>query len=245
MFVFCRCCGERTVELFRRNNIARLGNVSTIDISHEPFCRTVEEMLRLALDLPGPFLALDADVFVVDASPIWDNAHRHYCNFRVRDKFRRIVEAGVHLFSKPMIEAMWRVFETVDRQNTLFVTRPEGFVTLKALAQTHHKVVVARTAIGLHDFSQFRRDIFHKYVYRGWRDDRRYYLRKVFAEWHTFSDVDYRVAESAIRWAWQARVRELSRTDGHRLFQEFDFDEKPEDISESELRDMKVAAERI
>jgi hypothetical protein len=167
--------------------------------------RPFSEALRRSLQIDyscDAVVFMDADCLITeDIADVLRSEHRPYVDSVVLDRFRGYVQAGVHLTRIDVVRAMRKV---QVRESTQFVVSAEHVVRRAAMHRLGLRHARRPLPI-LHDFFQFHRDIFAKYVLRELRCRTPYQRLKLAAhheEWELAgSDADYDVARRAIAYS--------------------------------------------
>ncbi len=229
---------ERTYPFFATVNAELLGADKVLSFTGQPFFNTLKKMLEtLAEEDDDYFLTVDADMLITGREIVLSYLLRHYdyVDFHVFDKFRGTQQGGPHLYSKRMIHAMAETRRKIAHEQE-FIKRPEGYTKMLALQREGLRGCVERQVVAHHDYAQYHKDLFYKYIYRGWRT-RMQDAQKWFEQWEKQQDIDFQVAKKAIEWSWEHPLtlfpQGLSKTQA--FFETFGFVEKPARIERSEL----------
>lgn len=198
-----RTVGERTsqaayelaIEHIRPNEVHVIENV-------RPFSEALRRSLQIDFSCDA-VLFMDADCLITeDISDVLRSQQHPYVDSLVLDKFRGYVGAGVHLTRIDVVQAM-RDVEIPSEDRELVISAEH---VVRRAAMRHLGLPYARQPLPiLHDFFQFHRDVFAKYVLRELRC-RTPYLRLKLAAYHEAweqdpHDVDYHVARQAIAYS--------------------------------------------
>jgi len=201
---------ERTLYPFMYHNIEMLQPDEVFIITEQPFSNNFKKMLKICKDNSADLiLALDADLYITDTKPIKKHFDKDYCDFSFIDKFRdNKCQGGLHLYSKKIIKQLWNFCLEREVKDEESLKRPEGGVVSSLFKNKNIKPLIEQSAIGYHDFYQFREDIFYKYAYRGWREMASK-CRGWFDSWKDKKDKDYIVAKKGIEWAWSHSIKDF------------------------------------
>ncbi|MEE4380258.1 MAG: hypothetical protein V2J55_22450 [Candidatus Competibacteraceae bacterium] len=231
---------ERTHPLFAQVNAESLDADKVLKFTGQPFFNTFREMLETLVEQDDDyFLTVDADMLITDSETVrsYLTTEYDYVDFHVVDKFRGIQQGVPHLYSKRMLHAMVEARRDIAHEQE-FIKRPEGYTKGVALYRSGFKPHIEKRAVAHHDYAQYRRDVFYKYLYRGWRTQRED-AQTWFARWEAEQDLDFQVAKTAMEWSWQHPLSDFPQgmtKDGARtLFENLDLAEKPSRIEHSEL----------
>jgi hypothetical protein len=137
--------------------------------------------------------------------PFLERNTQPYLDCYVQDKFRGQIHCGIHLTRLDVVQAMRQV--EVDPTNKDYVLRPEFYIREQALKSMGLVRVFKPFAI-LHDFAQYYKDVFSKYVVREFRSRSPHHQTQLAALRQTWqqqatTDLDYQVAIAAIDYARQ------------------------------------------
>lgn len=180
-----RQADERTAKpcLEQIRSACGVGSATIIVIEADPFRTAVRLMLESAGE--NGVLAVDADVSVSDDSQIgesefqkalrWLEADRpEHVNFLVRDRFRGVVPAGVHWHGPKVVRGMLRLLESGWHKSpqaaARYALRAESTLSLEACRILGVSPTPYEAPVGQHDYGQWYRDLWGKYLSRGWRD---------------------------------------------------------------------------
>ncbi|MCB1157766.1 MAG: hypothetical protein H7A25_16540 [Leptospiraceae bacterium] len=168
----------------------------------KPFSLAVEKSLQI--DYDADFVVfMDADCLILeDIRPYLEENDRPFIDCYVLDKFRGHIHCGVHITRVDLVRAMKAV--ELSKYDVRYMLRPES--------RTRHLALKANNWLKhfesfhiLHDFEQYYKDIFSKYVLRELRSRKshsREDLAKRIEEWKANqNDLDYKVALAAINYA--------------------------------------------
>ncbi|NJN45728.1 MAG: hypothetical protein HC808_03735 [Candidatus Competibacteraceae bacterium] len=240
MILAVRYRHERTHPLFAEANAKLLGADRVLTFTGEPFFNTFREMLATLVEQDDDrFLTVDADMLVTDGETVrsYLTLEYDYVDFHVVDKFRGIQQGGPHFYSKRMLQAMVEARHDIAHEQE-FIKRPEGYTKGVALYRSGYKPHIEKSAVAHHDYAQFRRDLFYKYLYRGWRTSRED-AQTWFAQWAQEQDVDFQVARAAMEWSWRHPLADfpqgITKDQVRELFESLGFTEKPSRVGHSEL----------
>jgi len=220
---------ERTFLNYSLHNIEVIKPDEIFVITDQPFSKTFMKMLTICKHTASDvFIALDADLYIENVNALNDNIHREYCDSLVIDKFRGPSPAGLHIYSKKLMEKM--IQHQHDKDIDLErVKRPESDFVWKILKLYNISFYRSDVIIGHHDFHQFREDIFYKYVIRGWRTMASE-CKEWFKDWEKKDDEDYIVARRAIEWCWENKIQNypngIIKQDLKKIFRSYKFQEK-------------------
>ena len=212
-----RTVGERTSRLALELALKNIAPHKVHVIENvRPFARAVRQMLTL--DYDGDFVVfVDADCLILeDMTPFLQENTRPYVDSYVLDKFRGRVHAGVHVTRIDVVRAMSQV--KVSRGDKGYALKPESRIRDLALWELDEIKTFRRFRI-LHDFFQYYRDIFAKYLSRGlrsWKHHNRIKLDVTMGDWPD-DDLDFVVARRAVDYARSAIGLEHSAVDLARL----------------------------
>ncbi len=245
VLVFLRHNNERTKELSFTKLLENYKNISVI--TNSPFYKTFSKMLKIAGHVNYDyFLSIDADVVLLNSGEIEKSISSgvDYMDFMVLDKFRYVVPAGIHLYSKKMISLMFKNFNP-NKMSLEDIKRPEGNTVRKCCDKYDIPFLRNKIPIGLHDFMQFRSDVFYKYVYRGWRESRNQ-TNKWFVQWDKINnDEDYLAAKNGILHSYKINLNSItSGITKNEVMKEFDLLALPEmesKISKDEIAKSEAA----
>lgn len=239
MFVFFRHNNERTKADSFDRVVGTYKNISLITDS--PFYRTFNKMLKIANHVNYDyFLSIDADVILFNYDEIEKSVASgvDYMDFLVLDKFRGVVPAGVHLYSKKMIGLMFSNFNK-NSMSVEDIKRPESNTVRKCCDKYGIPFLRNKIPVGIHDFMQYRSDIFYKYVYRGWREPTTK-TEEWFTTWDNHpTDIDFTAAKSGILHSHTLDIKKVeSGLPKNAVMPEFEslaLQEKEREISKEEL----------
>ncbi len=196
-----RTIGERSAKLaldFACKNIEP-NNVYIIE-NIRPFSQAVRQMLRI--DYDSDFVVfMDADCLILEDMRqfLQTNTWPHIDGY-ILDKFRGRVHAGIHITRIDIVRAMQRT--KIPEGDKKYILKPESKLRSIALRELNQGEAFKKFRV-FHDFFQFYRDIFAKYMLRELRS-RKYYnrikLNLNMQDWPD-NDVDYIVARRAIDYA--------------------------------------------
>lgn len=198
-----RTVGERTsqaayelaVEHIRPDEVHVIENV-------RPFSEALRRSLQIDFSCDA-VVFMDADCLITeDITGVLQSEQRPYVDSLVLDKFRGYVQAGVHLTRIDVVQAM-RDVEIPDEDKELVISAEH---VVRRAAMRRLGLPYARRPLPiLHDFCQFHRDIFAKYVLRELRCRTPYQRLKLDSyheDWELNPhDVDYQVARQAIAYS--------------------------------------------
>jgi hypothetical protein len=198
-----RTIGERTsqaayelaIEHIRPDEVHVIENV-------RPFSVALRRSLQIDFSC-DTVVFMDADCLITeDITNVLQSEQRPYVDSLVLDKFRGYVGAGVHLTRIDVVQAM-RDVEIPDADRELIISAEH---VVRRAAMRRLGLPYARRPLPiLHDFFQFHRDVFAKYVLRELRCRTPYQHLKLAAyheEWEQDpNDVDYQVARQAIAYS--------------------------------------------
>ncbi|MEZ5581428.1 MAG: hypothetical protein R3F37_00310 [Candidatus Competibacteraceae bacterium] len=240
MILAVRYHHERTHPLFAEANAKLLNADRVLTFTGQPFFDTFGAMLETLVEQDDDrFLTVDADMLVTDSETVrrYLTPEYDYVDFHVVDKFRGIQQGGPHCYSKRMLHAMAEARRDIAHEQE-FIKRPEGYTKGVALYRSGFKPHVERRAVAHHDYAQYRRDVFYKYLYRGWRTSPED-AHAWFAQWAHEHDADFQVARTAMEWGWQHPLadfpRGITKDQVSALFDSLAFTEKSSPIEHAEL----------
>jgi hypothetical protein len=198
-----RTVGERTsqaayelaIEHIRPDEVHVIENV-------RPFSEALRRSLQIDFSC-DTVVFMDADCLITeDITDVLQSEQRPYVDSLVLDKFRGYVGAGVHLTRIDLVQAM-RDVEIPDDDREL-VIGAEHVVRRVAMRRLGLPFAYRPLPV-LHDFFQFRHDVFAKYALRELRCRTPYQRLKLVSyqeDWELAPhDVDYQVARQAIAYS--------------------------------------------
>lgn len=215
-FICYRTAGERTESANLDILFDAFPDREIVRLAVEPFRDAVGEMLRIAGD--RGVLAVDADVELTRPDLVLGGLEYPETTYWVQDRFRGPVPAGVHWHSAPVVREMRELFPSGDKKiRHAFERRPESALMFAALAKLGADEQQVKKAVGRHDHNQWYRDIWAKYLYRGWRDgaNAARYTSKLDER-----DPEERVALLGIKDSREIPLRHYGRQELWRLFKE-------------------------
>ncbi|MGK7903709.1 MAG: sulfotransferase [Hormoscilla sp.] len=171
----------------------------------KPFSKAVQQMLAINYDCDFVVFA-DADCLIFeDMVPFLQDNNLPYVDCYVLDQFRGHIHCGVHITRIDVVRTMQKIKTPEgDRQ---YVLRPESSTRNLALRQLNQGKAFKHFQI-FHDFFQYYRDIFVKYVIRELRDRKGYLEAKLKvnqADWKKQSEDreerDFIVANYAVNYS--------------------------------------------
>jgi len=208
-----RTVGERTSGLaldFALKNLAP-DKVHVVE-NVRPLWQAVRRMLSIDYDCDF-VVFVDADCLILeDMKPFLQENTLPFVDSYVLDKFRGRVHAGVHIARIDVVRAMSQV--EVPEGDQGYVLKPESGIRDLALRNLGETKTFRRFRI-LHDFLQYYRDIFTKYVLRELRSRKHHNRTKLnltMRDWAD-DDLDFVIARRAVDYARSAIGAEHSAAD--------------------------------
>ena len=175
-----RHVGERTLKEATRRAIKCFGEENVVQINETPFFQAVIKTFELGEECSSKkfLLALDADVLLTEdacslISQEWEKYKQKYTSlfrldYLVRDKFRGRVYAGCHLYLNEYSRNVVSFLK--NKENSPTQKRPESS-NVKAFASAFGlKSKDGKAIVGVHDFDQYYKHIYVKYLNRAIRD---------------------------------------------------------------------------
>lgn len=230
--VVVRSVGERTTDACIQSIVAQGFERNQITVvTAYPFSNALRVSLEAGLDAGKEWtLIVDADVLLRDdaVERLFKYASRrpeNICEIHglVLDKFfNKFRLAGNHLYRTNKIEQVLKKISN-DRK----ITRPETHA-LNAMAQSGSPFEKIALVVGIHDFEQYRRDIFRKCFLQAHKHLQ--YSEALISYWrqHVEFDDDYRVALAGYAFGVQYEPDNFADAADHALNSAFENLELPE-----------------
>jgi len=238
--------GERTHELSLRYH-ARLFPNTRICVTGSPTRAQVDnlpDLVSAVAEAGTPVLVLDSDIFLARPELILElidkvEAGAHHIKAALQCRFLGPVYRGALLFSAPMGAALRRAYASHAWDQPSFILRPLRTIIELAMAELRCDSTQdfdPRIA-GVHDYAQYRCHLFHKLIYRGWREDQRQ-MRSLAEQWQTSTDLDLRVAASGLEYSFTRSPTHLGYAQIQAAFEKLNIPEKQPVVSASEWREI-------
>lgn len=167
LFVVLRSANERSVPLARM--ALEREKASYVQIEEYPFSAALKKMFSIAKDNPAKYLlALDADVILHEGAltkiiqEADKRSHFFFLDFFVMDKFRGKCCSGCHLYVNHYSNDLLNYLNDD-------ATRPENQLVLNFSTTHQIKMLKSPLVVGLHDYEQYYRDLYAKYLRRALR----------------------------------------------------------------------------
>lgn len=199
-----RTVGERTSEIALSLAIKNIQPYQVHIIENvKPFSLAVQQMLETKYTCDF-VVFMDADCLIMEDMTSFLKANTlPYVDCYVLDKFRGKIHCGVHITRIDVVQAMQKV--KLPQDDPQYVLRPESRIRDLAMRQLKLEKTFISFRI-FHDFCQFYRDIFTKYVLRELRSRTDYQQAKLNfnqEDWEIQNpkDQDFWVAKYAIAYA--------------------------------------------
>ncbi len=201
--VVIRSIGERTESLCYRSICTQSSKPANIEyvIGEKPFSQALEKSLLKALDMGSKWsLIVDADLVLLNdsLSVMLKHAERagdmvFRVNPKIYDKFLGFPTfGGPHLYRTKYVEEALKHIQSDE-----VTTRPETDMC-RAVARKGLRLVNVNNVVALHDYEQFYKDIYRKYVFRSVKmlSIVRYLINRFY--FMSFVDADFKVALSGL-----------------------------------------------
>ena len=207
MYFIIRQSGERTATpciSFHRDLFSDMRTVVHGDSNGSNFENLIDLLQHMGRH-SQPCLMIDADIFVLDRQPMLDAMssinHRHHVKFLVHCRFFGKVYRGAYAFSEELVHLMAKkaAERDFDVDDPLILQRPSRYFVEEGLRQLGRNPADDGSAavVGIHDFAQFRLHIFHKMVYRAWRE-RPEDIANWSRQWKASPDPELQVAAAGL-----------------------------------------------
>jgi hypothetical protein len=249
MILVIRQSGERTTQLaiehhsklFPEFKLLVFGKPGTS--SHQ----NVIGLIQHIADLKGPFLTLDSDIFVSNSSRIRQLIEtslpvKHHIKCLLNCYFFGPVYRGALLFSDEILQQL--IKETLSPSllsSEKFIIRP--FRTLIEEAMKKMNLNPENDSdteiVGIHDFFQYRKHIFHKMINRAWREPADI-INPLIERWSNHPQIDLQVAAAGLKVGSAHFPKELTHYDVEKQFLQMGFEEKENQLDEGELNSLRI-----
>lgn len=214
---------ERSMDVFIDNNLKLLKPNKVIYIAEEPFSNTWRECIRRCKEIDFKHcLMMDADTYIIEREYVLDNLNTDfYSEFCFYDKFRGKHIGGLHYYNKETMDGLYEYFKQDELFKTDLWFLDSEWATIRQFCidngygkkekkggfNRKEKIIL------FHDYCQYRKDIVYKYVYRGWRDNRKQSLGYI-NEWSRHEDEDFIMAAKGLEWALNTDTKNFKSNDG-------------------------------
>jgi hypothetical protein len=233
--IVLRSCGERTADAALESIRRSMPNVACAHVygasPHDAALQTVKCMKSFVTDHTS-FLILDGDTILYEGKPVLENMDVPLARFILVDRFEKSRHYfGPRLISSSLVAALCEACESVEK-NREWYCDPMG-VLLKATGVEEKKM---HQTLGLHDYMQFHRDIFRKFIYRGWRLNDSDLFSRFSHRLRQDDTLESRAARAGLRFSQeQSHLSELGSKDGKAHFATTQMRECPPMIDTQEL----------
>lgn len=236
--VLFRRCKERSADMFIEYNKSVLSYDFCQTITSPTHYEMVCNMIDWAKDIDFDYLiAVDADAYIIDTTPLYNNFDKIFCHFYNIDAFRKssLRPCAIHLYSKEFMNLMSEVpKEELDGYRFAY---PEGAF----IDRIHKQLGIRKRArdfnfVGTHDYCQYRKDIFYKYVLRAWRQ------KRLPAEWKSAwiqdGSYDSQAALEGCQLGLNIKPHDINKEAIYSAFKALGIPEKESTITTSEIDHM-------
>ncbi len=249
---------ERTMAKYMEHNVKVLKPDEVVYVSDEPFTKTWKRCLEIAKekDFEHCFM-VDSDIYIINGEYVQECLNTDfYLEFEVHDKFTGPRVCGFHYYNKPTMDGMAEYMTDKDFMASKEWLEDAEWATIRRYCIENGYGEKERIGgffkrdqtAALHDYNQYFKDIFYKYVYRSWRvtEDR---AAKHIGQWEHTTDKDFFVAREGLKWGLEnplenfTQSQGLLHTDVDKAFWALGVEEKSDMVSSEEIASMKAHAE--
>jgi hypothetical protein len=239
-----RNSGERTTDLSFKyhQKLFPRARLFLTGVPENPQWQNLFLFIKELKRLTGPVLVIDSDIFLTRPSIVPELLERaetthHHLKSKVICKFMNSVYRGAYFFSSKIIEEMSAVlFDTnFDLTNRDFVIRPLRSIVVRSMTNLglDSNNDSDDRNLGIHDFGQYRKHIFHKFIYRGWREGSAM-SKNIESKLIENSDLDYIAALEGLKYSSSTTPSHLGHRDVSSVFNDLGIEEKQSVISKIE-----------
>lgn len=233
--ILFRSCGERTADVALESIRRSLPDVTCAHVygvsPHDVTLQTVNCMKSFVTDHTS-FLILDGDTILYEGKPVLDNIDVPLARFILVDRFEKNQHYfGPRLIGDSLVEALCEACESVEKDREWYCD-PMGAL-LKATGVEEKKM---HQTIGIHDYMQFHRDIFRKFVYRGWRLNDFDLFSRLNQRLRQEETPEAKAARAGLRFGQEkSHLSEFGTKDGQAHFAATEMRERPPMIDNQEI----------